>query len=167
MHMAHSGSRVTMTPEELEVRRVKAAKLFSRGVTQYVVAKRFSVSTAAVNYWHKAWEKKGKKALFKKDVGPKGKLTKEKIAKVERALLKGPEAFGYNSQLWTLPRITEIVRKVTQAAYRDRSIWHVLLRMGWSCQKPTRKAKERDEKAIARWKKVEWPSIKKRGFAEA
>lgn len=154
-----------MTPEELEARRIKAAKLFSRGVTQYAVAKRFGISTAAANYWHNVWVKGGGKALLKKDVGPKGKLTKEKIIKVERALLKGPESFGYNSQLWTLPRITEVVRKVTKAAYRNRSIWHVLLRMGWSCQKPTRKAKERDEKAIACWKKVEWPSVKKRGFA--
>lgn len=154
-----------MTPEELEARRIKAARFFARGVTQYAIAQRFGVSTAAVYYWHRSWKKKGEEALLKKDVGPKGKLTKAEIKKVERALLKGPETFGYASQLWTLPRITEVVKKITKEIYKDRSIWHVLMRMGWSCQKPTRKAKERDEKAIVRWKKVEWPFIKKRGFA--
>ena len=156
-----------MSPEELEKRRLKAPVFFRRGISQYAIAKKLGVSKVAVHYWHKEWEKKGEKGLLKKNVGPKGKLTEKQLAKVEQALLRGPQAYGYETDLWTLPRITEAVKKITKATYKDRSIWHVLLRMGWSCQKPARKAKERDEKAIARWKKVEWPSIKKRAPALA
>lgn len=155
-----------MSPEELERRRLKAPGFFLRGASQYATAKALGVSKVAVHYWHKEWEKKGEKGLLKKNVGPKGKLTPGKIQKVEQALERGPEAYGYKTNLWTLARITEVVKKITQTDYKNRSIWHVLLRMGWSCQKPAKKAKERDEKAIARWKKLEWPSIKKRGFVK-
>ena len=158
-------SRNYMTPEELEARRMKASDLFRKGTAQAEVAKRLKVTRTAAHYWHKAWEKEGKEALLKQNVGPKGKLTKESIAKVEWALLRGPEAYGYHTNLWTISRITAVVKKTTGAAYRDRSVWHVLLRMGWSSQKPERRAKERDEKSIARWKKTEWPSLQKKGFA--
>lgn len=146
---------------------MKAAALFRRGVAQAAVAKRFDVSRTAVHYWHKEWKEKGAQALKRRKQGPRYKLTERELGKVETALLKGPETAGYHTQLWTLARITDTVLHVTGIAYGDRSIWHVLRRMGWSCQKPARRAKERDEEAIARWIKVEWPSIKKRGAKTA
>ena len=156
-----------MTPEELEARRMKAVKLFRKGVAQAEVARSLKVTRTAAHYWHQAWDKEGEKALEKRPQGPHAKLTGKELIKVERALLRGPEAYGYHTNLWTLSRITEVVKKVAKVTYQDRSVWHVLLRMGWSSQKPERRAKERDEKAIAHWKKVEWPSIQKKGFARA
>ena len=162
MRSFHS-SRNAMTPEALEARRMKAVALFRSGVAQATVAKRLGVSRTAVHYWHKAWKHEGREALAKRKQGPRYKLSEREVEHVEATLLRGPEAHGYHTQLWTLARITKAVKEVTGVAYGERSIWHVLRRMGWSCQKPARRAKERNEAAIAHWKKVEWPSIQKRG----
>ncbi|MER6784299.1 winged helix-turn-helix domain-containing protein [Streptomyces sp. NPDC000658] len=42
------------------------------------------------------------------------------------------------------------------------SVWRLLTgRLGWSLQRPERRAVERDESEIARWIAHEWPRIKK------
>jgi hypothetical protein len=41
-------------------------------------------------------------------------------------------------------------------------VWVILRhRLGWTLQRPERRASERDEEAIARWVQQEWPRIKK------
>lgn len=157
-------SRQHMTPEALESRRMKAVALFRKGVLQAGVAKHLGVSRTAVWYWHKAWEAGGIQALQKKKQGPHSKLSEKELRKVEQALLRGPTKYGYATELWTLKRITALIKMITGVSYGERSAWFVLGRLGWSCQKPERRSKERDEKAIAYWKKTEWPAMQKRGF---
>ena len=76
-------------------------------------------------------------------------------------LLKGPAHFGYQTQLWTLERVAEVIGKTFDVTYDPSQVWRILMSLGWSCQKPESRARERDEKAIARWRKVDWPRIKK------
>ena len=152
-----------MTPEELERRRRKAAKLFRRSVTQALIARQLGVSRTAVHYWHKEWKARGNTALDKKKVGPKGGLTVAVRKKIIRILERGPEASGYATQLWTLARVGKVITREGHVTYGQTQVWRILRSLGWSCQKPARRAKERDEEAIARWMKVEWPSIQKRG----
>ena len=77
-------------------------------------------------------------------------------------LLKGARAQGYHTELWTLPRVADLIQKHFGVIYESSSVWHVLNRMGWSCQKPERRARERDEDKIAQWRSKDWPRIKKR-----
>jgi len=76
-------------------------------------------------------------------------------------LLRGAHAHGYPTELWTLKRVAELIRKRFGVQYDPSGVWHVLRNMGWSCQKPERRARERDDEAIARWRKKDWPRIKK------
>lgn len=163
--MAHSLSRVTMTPEELEARRMKALKLFRKGMAQATVAKELCVTKVAAHYWFHSWKQEGEEGLEKRKVGPEAKLTLKDRKKVEVTLLKGPAKQGYATDLWTLQRIRALMKRMTGIAYGQTQVWRILHSMGWSAQKPERRAKERNESAIARWKKVEWPFIKKKGFA--
>lgn len=162
--MAHSLSRVTMTPEELEARRMKALRLFRKGASQAEVAKRLGVTKVAAHYWFHSWKQEGEKGLEKRKVGPEAQLTPKDLKKVEAALLKGPAKEGYATDLWTLSRIKALMKHMTGIAYGQTQVWRILHSMGWSAQKPERRAKERNESAILRWRKVEWPSIKKKGF---
>lgn len=149
--------------KELENRRMEAADLFRKGVKQAEVARRLSVSRQSVSQWHKAWKEGGKKALKAAGrAGRKPRLTQAQVEKIRKELLKGPRAHGYSTELWTLPRIARLIRKVTGVSYNPGHVWRILRRMGWSCQRPTTKAKERDEAEIARWKREDWPRIKKK-----
>ncbi len=146
-----------------ERRRLKAAKLFAKGHTQADIARTLKVSREAVRKWYDAWKQSGEKGLQSAGKpGPKSRLTPEKLKRVEQALLKGPTAFGYGTQLWTLDRIAMVMRKVVDVSYGTTRVWQVLLALNWSCQKPETRIVERDEAAIRHWRKTTWPRIKKK-----
>ncbi len=148
----------------LEKRRLKAAKLFQKGKTQSEVARKLRVSPEAARQWYLAWGKQGIKGLLSKGrPGPKSELTNNKLKKIEQALLKGPQSFGYQTQIWTLKRIKAVVKKVTKVSYHESYIWKILVHtLNWSSQKPETRAAERDENAIRAWKQRTWPEIKKK-----
>jgi transposase len=77
-------------------------------------------------------------------------------------LAAGPLRAGYRTDLWTLGRVAELIDGEFGARYHPAHVWKILTTLGWSCQKPERRAVERDEAAIARWKREAWPRIKKR-----
>lgn len=146
---------------------MKAAKLFRRGMTQAMVAKQLGVTKVAVFYWHREWRSTKENGLKKKTSGPKRRLTEAKLRIIEERLGQGPERAGYATNLWTLERVGALIADVAHVHYGQTQVWNILGAMGWSCQKPARRAKERDEEAIAHWIKVEWPSIQKRGAKTA
>ena len=81
--------------------------------------------------------------------------------KLLRLLNRGPCAAGYTTDLWTLPRIAKLIEKHFGIRYHPGHVWRVMMNLEWTWQKPQRRATQRDEETIARWKKYEWPSIKK------
>ena len=148
----------------LAVRRMKAGKLFKKGVRQAEIARRLKVSRAAVHYWYTTWRKEGKEGLRGADhPGPKSKLTAEKVSTVKHILLKGAGAAGYATEMWTLPRIAEMIKKSTRISYHPGYVWRVVRALGFTCQKPETRYRDRNEAAIRRWKQEAWPAIQKRG----
>ena len=154
--------------EALERRRMRAVRLFEQGETQAAVARRLDVSRTTAKRWWDAWEADGRGALRSAGrAGRKPRLSEEALQQVEQALLDGPVSFGYSTELWTLPRVADLIHRLTGVRYHPGHVWRVLRRLGWSLQKPTTRARERDEEAILRWVKTTWPSIKKTPHAGA
>lgn len=149
-----------LSVEELEKRRFAAGRLFDKGKTAYFVARKFAVAIPTARDWKRRW-KEG--ALAAQPQGRTARLTQKQEVSLAKAILDGPEKQGYATQLWTLERITNLIRAKHRIAYRPRSVWHVMGRIGFSCQRPERRSKERDEAAIHRWTKMEWPKLRKRG----
>jgi len=77
-------------------------------------------------------------------------------------LQRGPPAAGYPTELWTLKRMAEVIEKKFGVRYHPGHVWRLLASLGWSCQKPERRARESDEAAIERWRRERWAHIKKR-----
>lgn len=162
----------TYQPKErarlLEARRLKAAIFFTHGQPQIWVARHFQVSRPTAHEWYWKWKEKGASALkATKPPGASPKLEKSRLAKVETVLMKGPLRAGYPTDLWTLPRVAEVIKKETKIVYHPGHVSKLLHALGWSSQKPVRRARERDEHAIAHWKKHTWPAIQKKGLAWA
>jgi len=151
------------TPQELERQRFRAIALLQKGQRPSQVARLLGVCPASVSKWKARYDRDGPEALkAKPHLGPTPKLAAQQCDKLARLLLKGPQKHGYANALWTLPRIAELIRQQFGVTYDPSGVWHVLHRMGWSCQKPERRARERDEDAIAAWRTRDWPRIKKR-----
>jgi transposase len=88
-------------------------------------------------------------------------LDSGQLAEVELALKRGPEAFGYASGLWTARRVRDLIEYQSGVRYHEDHVWRILRKLGWSCQRPTGRALERNEEGIRHWKKYRWPQIKK------
>lgn len=144
---------------------MRGVALLDQGWSQTEVATHLGVTPAAVCQWAKARREGGDAALKARTApGRPRKLTPGQLARLEKLLLRGPRRHGYATELWTLRRVAELIDKHFGVTYDPSGVWHVLTRMGWSAQKPapgSRRARERDEDAIVRWRKEDWPRLKK------
>lgn len=130
---------------------------------QSEVARMVGVAPASVTRWRQAHEKKGDVGLEAiPQSGRPSKLSAAEKRKLVRLLKQGPRKHGHPTELWTLKRVAELIRKHFRVTYDPSGVWHVLRGLGWSCQKPERRARERNEEAIAQWRSKDWPRIKKR-----
>jgi transposase len=146
----------------MEERRKQAAKLLSRGISQADVARELAVSRQSVSRWHADFSRGGATALRKAGrAGRRPKLEPSGLKRIERALLRGARANGYETELWTLPRIAEVIESLTGVAYHPGHVWRLMAKLGWSPQRPQRLAKERDDEAVATWVRDRWPVVKK------
>ena len=154
--------------EGMRKRRLRAARLFEQGATQAEVARKLKVSRQSAMVWERDWRKGGRPALEGAGrAGRKPRLSAAQRRQVEQMLVRGPEAAGYRTALWTLPRIAAMIEKTTGVHYHPGHVWRLLHQLGWSLQKPTTRAKERDEVAIERWVRERWPRVKKTPRAAA
>jgi transposase len=147
----------------MEERRMRAGDLFRRGVISAEIARQLGVTHQVVSEWRKAWRQGGRAALRSAGrVGRPAKLSTAQLAKVEKALAKGAEAHGYVTDLWTLPRVAEVIEGLTGVSYHPGYVWYILRnQLRWTWQRPARRAVERDDAAIERWVKRRWPQVKK------
>jgi len=149
--------------KELEERRMRAADLFRRDVSPAELARQLGVSHQVVSEWRIAWRQGGRAALRSRGrVGRPAKLTTAQLARVEKALVKGAEANGYGTDVWTLPRVAEVIERLTGVRYHPGYVWYLLRKqLRWSWQRPARRAVERDDAAIEQWVRERWPRLKK------
>lgn len=149
--------------QALEARRQRAGALFKRGVSQAEVARELGVSRETASQWAATWRRGGLGALAGAGrAGRLPRLTDAQLAKVEQALLKGAEANGFPTALWTLARVATVIERVTDASYSTTQTWWILRqRLGWSRQRPAKRALEADPAAIAAWARDRWPVVKK------
>lgn len=149
--------------EQLQARRLLAISLLEEGCSQSEVARKLGVSPSAVSQWKQAHAQGGNHALVAQvHPGPAPKLSPKQCQRLVELLKQGPRRHGWATELWTLPRIAELIARKFGVQYDQSGVWRLLRRLGWSCQKPARRARERDQEAIDRWRKIDWARIKKR-----
>jgi transposase len=141
--------------------RLAAAEMIESGAGDQEVAKRFRVSRMSVNRWRRSLAAGGREALAPKGAGgAKCKLSAAQVSELEAVLDAGPGACGYADQCWTLARITDQVWHRFGVEYTLAGTDVLLHRIGWTVQVPARRAAERDEEKVARWREDTWPVIK-------
>jgi transposase len=113
--------------------------------------------------WHKSWEKGGRSALKKTPkAGRPPRLQPQDWPILKRALKAGPGEHGFPTELWTTQRVAQVIKTRFGIEYHPDHVGRLLGQIGWSCQRPTTRAIQRDEPAIRRWKQETWPRLKKK-----
>lgn len=134
--------------------------MFEEGKTRAEVAQELGVTWQAVHGWFKRWKKDGAESLEPQGrPGPESKFSDEEADKLRKELTKGSIAHGYKNELWTLRRVGRLIQELTGKQASVSEVWRLLRRMGWSPQKPERRARERDEEKIDKWKLEDWPRL--------
>jgi transposase len=132
-------------------------------LTQAEVARAVGVDPRSVRRWKHDLRFGGRAALRAVPAsGRPPRLTAGQRQRLERHLLKGAQAAGFATDLWTCPRVAEHIERTFDIRYHVDHVCRLLHQMNWSPQKPTRKAVERDEEGIAQWVRQTWPVIKKK-----
>ena len=145
----------------MEARRREGMRLLVRGVSQSEVSRKVGVSRTTALRWSRLRKKQRGAAWKRRPLGRPAKITQAHLKRLSVALEQGAQACGFLNDLWTLPRIAQVLERECGVKSHPAHLWRVLARMGWSCQRPCGKALERDEPAIARWKRHTWPALKK------
>ena len=147
------------TAAELERRRRRAVELVDGGESPTVVARILGVLPTSIHRWRRlARQPNGLEA--KPTPGPPSRLSDEQLGQLEQLLLQGAKAHGWHNELWTADRVARLVRQRFGVSYHPEHVRKLLKqRLGWTSQKPKRKARERNDKEVERWKDDELPRI--------
>jgi len=151
------------SPEELERRRNRAIDLLKQGYQPVEVAHMLGVDRRSVRRWNASYRTQGLRGLsMKPAAGRPTKLDAKERKKLDAILLKGARAAGFPTDLWTCPRVAQVIEARFGVSYHVDHVGRLLHYFGWSPQKPARRAVERDEDFIEGWVKTHWPRIKKK-----
>jgi transposase len=150
------------SPKALAQRRHRVVALLRQKLSLHEIARRIGCHASSVLRWRNALRSGGVEALKPKPApGRPPKLTMRQKAKLLKLLTQGAMAHGYRTELWTTQRIATLIERRLGVKYHRNHVGKLLHQLGWSHQKPERRAVERDEAAIAAWKGTVWPAVKK------
>ena len=142
--------------------------MLERGLRQAEIARRLRVVRQTVARWVHDYRTQGESALRKAGrAGRKPRLSEKQRLQLEKLLIAGPERLGYETPLWTCPRVAHLIEQEFDVCYHEGHVWKVLVGLGWSPQRPEGRARERNEEQILDWKKNVWPALRKSAPGEA
>ena len=151
-----------LSRKELERRRLAAAEDLLKGISQWDISCKYNVNPSSVCRWNQMLQEHGKEGLRqRKAPGNPSKLSQEQQQDLREILLNGAAVYGYKTDLWTLRRVAEVIKEEFGITYNFYSLSDVLHRMGFSPQKPKRKATERNEATVRTWLADHWTKAQK------
>jgi transposase len=155
-------SRPIGTPEELERRRRRAVELVDQGERPAVVARCLGVNRTSVYRWRREAAKSADALAAKPHPHRPPGLNDTQLQQLETLLAQGAPAHGWANGLWTTTRVAELIARHFKLRFHHDHVGRFLRqRLNWTPQKPTRRARERDEDAIRTWQSVDFPRIAK------
>jgi transposase len=150
------------SPKSLEERRRSVVAFLKQKLSLHEIARRIGCHASSVLRWRNALRSGGADALKAKPApGRPPRLTSKQKRQLARLLAEGARAHGYRTELWTTQRIADLIERRLGVKYHRNHVGKLLHQIGWSHQKPQRRAVERDEAAIAKWKQSVWSRVKK------
>jgi transposase len=151
------------TVAEQEAVRLRAAELLRERRSSAEIVQLLGVSLSSIKRWKKAWLTGGKEALrAKPNPRHERRLSSDQQQQLIAMLRAGALAAGFSSELWTCPRVAELVRQKFGISYHPDHLGRILHDLGFTPQKPRTVASQRDEAAITKWRRYVWPRIKKK-----
>lgn len=142
-------------------KRVRAGRLMLAGKTPAEAAQAVGVSRQTAYTWKARLSEGGIEALRGMTHGRPAQLDGRQLQGLRTALIQGAMAHEFGTELWTLKRVSILIERLYGVRFSQVHVWRLLGALGFSPQKPERRAMERNEAAVATWKRKTWPALKK------
>jgi transposase len=156
-----------VTDDLREWRRLQALTLKRQGWLHRDIAAALGVSEVSVSHWLSRARDSGPAALLARPApGPAPKLSELQQARIPEFLWHGPEAYGFRGRVWTRARVARVIEEEFGVRYHPGHVSRLLRDLGWTPQMPIRRASQRDESAIQRWREATWPELRARARRE-
>lgn len=127
------------------------------------IAAILQVDPQTVRTWRRRYRAQGRAALVsKKPPGRPLELGLEQRQQLAQLLLKPPAQHGFDKYLWTQQLIADLIKREFGVSYHHDHVGDILHRIGFTHQKPARRARERDEQKIKAWREQTWPELLKK-----
>ena len=141
-------------------RRLRAFELKAQGWSRRQVAEVLEVSEVSVGHWLALGRTGGRQALLWHPIpGRRPALSAAQLRMIPEFLWHGAEAYGFRGPVWTCARVARVIEEEFGVAYDKGHVSRLLKRLQWTPQMPIRRATQRDEAAIARWREQTWPEL--------
>lgn len=148
---------------EAAKKRVKAGRMLLAGKGCTEVALAVDVARQTVYTCKRLLNEGGIDALGEvPERGRPAQLDGQQLAALRKALLQSPTEHGFGTELWTLKRVRAVIESPHGVRFSQVHVWRILGAMGFSAQKPEKRALERNEDAVRNWKRNTWPRLKKK-----
>lgn len=151
------------TQKEWEKLRLIAANMFEQGLSTKVIAAALKVDDQTVRRWRRAFNASGRDGLLaRKHAGRPARMDAQQKQKLSELLLKTPAECGFDKYLWTQQLIADLIQREFDISYHHDHVGLILKELGFTHQKPMRRARERDEARIEAWRREYWPELLKK-----
>ncbi len=135
----------------MDRRRTRAARLFKVGHTQAEVARRLGVSRQSVSRWYQQYRHGGAAAMpGASRAGRKPRLDRRQLNRLDAALRKGAQTHGFGTDRWTLPRVAQVIERLTGVTYHPGHVGRILRDLNWTRQRPAKRARVRSRRCAGR-----------------
>ena len=153
---------------EASKKRVKAGRLLLAGKSCAEVAVAVGVARQTIYTWKRLLDEGGIDGLRAvPERGRPAQLDAAQLAVVRVAILQSPIEHGFGTELWTLKRVGTVIERLHGVRFGQTNVWRILGSLGFSPQKPEKRAIERDEDAVRFWRRRTWPALKKKPSEKA
>jgi len=153
---------------EAAKKRLRAGRMLLAGRGCAEAAAAVGVARQTVYTWKALLDEGGIDALRAvPEPGRPAQLDAAQLASVRGAILQKPTEHGFGTELWTLKRVGAVIERLHGVRFSQTQVWRILGSLGFSPQKPEKRAIERNEEAVRQWKRRTWPALKKKPGARA
>ena len=149
--------------DEATRKRVRAGRLLQKGKRPAEIALDVGVARQTLYAWKAIFDEGGIDALRAVPLrGRPAQLDAKQLDEVRRAVLQKPTEHGFGTELWTLKRVGVVIKRMHGIKFSLTQTWRILGSLGFSPQKPDKRAIERNDDGVRKWKRYKWPAPKKK-----
>jgi len=161
----------TLSQDAQEQVRRQAMRLVDQGMRQSEVARMLDVSKQTLSLWRQRYLKGGWKELRKRKrgraVGTDRRLTAEQEKEIQKTIVDHtPDQLKMTFALWSRHAVQQLIKDRFTVSYTLQGVGKLLKDWGFTPQRPAKRAIERNDEAVKKWKEVDYPQLASRAKAE-